>query len=143
MVMRRGLLMISLSALCLVGCSDLEQSTADIRARIDGIDVRESLKDLASCDALSDTFVGLVKSAASSIDDLSQISDGRVPAADLRATVDELSVSQYFELAEKLGCSRIQMQLALANRILDIDTETLDGEILLEQVVEEIQLPTP
>ncbi len=140
---RAKLVVVALLILVLPACAGLEESAADIRARIDAIDVRETLSGLTSCDALSDAFVGLVKRAATGIDDLNEVSGGRVPISDVREAVDELSVSQYFELAEKLGCARIQMQLQLADRILQIDTETLDGELLLEEVVKEIQLPSP
>lgn len=125
--------------LLVVACGAFETTAADLKTRLSEIDVRESLGDLTDCDTLSATFVRLVQTAADNIDNLSEVTSGRVPESDIRVVVDDLAVSQYYEIAEKLGCAKIQMELVLVNRILEIDTETVDGDLFIDQILEEVQ----
>lgn len=69
------------------------------------------------------------------------MTEGRVPESDIRQVVDDLAVSQYYELAEKLGYAKIQMELALVNRLLEIDTENADGDLFIDQILQEVQAP--
>ncbi len=135
---RRGTLLIGLGLL-VVACAGFETTAADLKTRLSEIDVRESLGDLTDCDTLSTTFVRLVQTAADNIDNLSEVTNGRVPESDIRVVVDDLAVSQYYEIAEKLGCAKIQMELVLVSRILEIDTETVDGDLFIDQILEEVQ----
>lgn len=123
----------------LPGCAQLGETAADLRGKLDNIDLRETIGNLTDCDNLSDAFVGLVGVAADNIDGLAEVTDGRVPATDIRKVVDDVSVSSYFEIAERLGCSRIQMQLDLVNQIIEIDTDTVDGDEFIDQIVDQVQ----
>ncbi|HEY5889935.1 MAG TPA: hypothetical protein VIW94_04445 [Acidimicrobiia bacterium] len=127
--------------LLVVGCAGFETTAADLESRLSEIDVGETLSDLTDCDALSATFVKLVQTAADNIDNLSEVTNGEVPESEIRDVVDDLAVSQYYEVAEKLGCAKIQMELVLVNRILEIDTETADGDLFIDQILEEAQTP--
>lgn len=124
-----------------VACAGFETTAADLKTRLSEIDVRETLGDLTDCDTLSATFVKLVGTAADNIDNLSEVTNGRVPESDIRVVVDDLAVSQYYAIAEKLGCAKLQMELVLVNRILEIDTETVDGDLFIDQILEEVQAP--
>jgi hypothetical protein len=137
--MRRTIASLILLALTLSACAGFETRAADLRASLSDIDVKETLSSLSNCDALSDAFVQLVQTAADNVDNLSEVTGGQVPATEIRDVVDELSVSQYYEIAERLGCAKVQMELALVNRILDIDTETADGDLFVEEILKEVQ----
>lgn len=125
----------------LLSCSGFEMTAAEIKSSLSDIDVRGTLSELTDCDTLSAAFVQLVQTAADNIDSLSEVTEGRVPESDIRAVVDELAVSQYYEIAEKLGCAKIQMELALVNRILEIDPDTVDGDLFIDQILVEVQAP--
>lgn len=130
-------------ALAISGCAGLEATAADLRGRLGDMDVRETLRQLSDCDSLSDTFVKLVQVAADNVDNLSEVTNGQVPATEIRDVVDELSVSQYYEVAERLGCAKIQMELALVNRILEIDADTVEGDLFLDELLAEVQAQGP
>lgn len=81
------------------------------------------------------------KPAADNIDNLSEVTNGEVPESEIRDVVDNLVVSQCYEVAEELGCAKIQIELVLVNRILEIDTETADGDLFIDRILEEAQTP--
>lgn len=127
-----------LLALLLVGCSGLEGGIEDLKTRIGEIDLQETMSGLTDCDRLADTFVGIVKDTVATVDETGG-NAASIPAGDLADIVDEVSVSQYYDLVERVGCARIQAQLDLVDRLAKIDANTSAGESVLDQVITNAQ----
>lgn len=101
---------------------------------IDGI-----LEDLGDCDALSATFVAVVREAAEDLDELSERSGGRVPAAALTDKVDAIVDNAYFEVAERLGCNAVSQRVETVERLRDLSPESDAGEGLVDEVISELE----
>lgn len=122
-------------AMTLAGCSGLEGVTDDLRTRIGEIDLQETLSGLTDCDRLADRFVGIVKDTVATVDETGGDA-ASIPAGDLTDIVEEVSVSQYFDLAERVGCARVQAQLDLVDRLRDVEASTPSGESVLDQMID-------
>lgn len=133
-----GVLVVSVFA---AGCAGLEGATERLKEQVQRIDLGESLDGLTDCGALADTFVGLVKDTVDSVDEIAASEGVAPPISDLREMVDELSVSRYYDIVERLGCARIQAQLDLIDKLREIDATTASGDDLLEEMVDAAQEP--
>lgn len=121
------------------GCSSVAESAQGLRDRIQDIDINETLDGLRDCDRLSDTFVGVVRTAADTIDELAAKSDGRLPATEIRGYVDRIAVSQYFDIAEKIGCLQVQQRLDTIDRLRGVETDTPAGTDFLNEILRQVQ----
>lgn len=101
---------------------------------IDGL-----LEDLGDCDALSETFVAVVREAAEDLDELSERSGGRVPAAELTEKVDAIVENSYFEVAERLGCNAVTQRVETIERLRELSPESTAGENLVDEVIEGLE----
>lgn len=126
-------------ALALAACGSVQESAQGLRDRIADIDVNEALDGLRDCDRLSDTFVDVVAKAADTVDSLSERSGGRVPATDVREAVDNIAVSGYFDIAERIGCARLQQRLDTLDRLRDIDPESPAGTEFLDEILRQVE----
>jgi EAL domain-containing protein (putative c-di-GMP-specific phosphodiesterase class I) len=131
-LMRRAL--IAVLALSLAGCSSGSDSEGGFEFSLD-----ETLSGLRNCDLLSETFVTVIKDATDQIDDLAASSNGRIPAAELSARVDELTGSGYFTVAERLGCDAVAQRVETIERLREIDPTSADGADLIGGVIEQLQ----
>jgi hypothetical protein len=125
----------SLLLVALVGCSGLEGATADLKARLENIDLEQTLSGLTDCDQMADRFVSVVKDAVGRVDEFGG-SAAEIPAGDMADIVEEVSVSQYYDLAERLGCARVQAQLDLVARLSTLDAETAAGDGFLDELID-------
>ena len=138
--MRRGLISACVAVLMLVGCSGLEGAAADLQARLEGLDLETALEDLRDCDALSQAFLTVVREAVGRVDDFD--GSGEVGTSEMADIVDEVSVSRYYELAEGIGCARLQAQLDLVDQLRGIDADTPAGDLFLDEMLEQAQAGT-
>lgn len=123
-------------AIALVACSGLEERMADLRERVENLDLNQALSTVTDCDRLSDVFVGVVREAAGQVDRLAERSGVDATSSEFQAIVDEISVSNYYEWAEQLGCARIQAQLDLVDKLADLQTDTPAGESFVDGVID-------
>ncbi len=139
-VVRRSLALVGvLFALLGAGCATVAEGAQGLRDKIESIDINETLDGLRDCDRLSDTFVGVVGTAANTIDELAAKSDGRLPATEIRGYVDKIAVSQYFDIAEKLGCLQVQQRLDTIDRLRGVETDTPAGTDFLNEILRQVQ----
>ncbi len=129
-----------LAALCfLPACATASDTVAGLRDRIGDIDIDATLEGLRDCDKLSDTFVGLVQTAADALDGLSERTEGRVPETDIRDAVDGIAVSRYFDIAERIGCAELHQRLNTIDQLRQLNPDTPAGEEFLEEILREVQ----
>ena len=102
-------------------------------------DIDSLLEDLGDCDALSATFVAVVREAAEDLDELSERSGGRVPAAELTEKVDTIVDNAYFEVAERLGCNAVSQRVETIERLRDLSPDSEAGEGLVDQIIGELE----
>ena len=116
---------------------------SSVQERIDALDFEFDLDaildEVRNCDALSDRLVGLVARGADAVDDLSERTGGRVPETTIRETVDKISVSRFFDLAEQIGCTSLEFRLKAIEDMADIATDTPAGDSLIEEVLRELE----
>lgn len=136
--MKRAVIALAL-CLALVGCDAVAESAQSLRDRLADIDLAQSLEGLRDCDRLSDTFVSVVGSAADALDSLSERTGGRVPETDVRNAVDTIAVSQYYDIAERIGCARLQQRLALLDQLQGLDTQSPAGEDFVEEILRQVE----
>ena len=94
---------------------------------------------MTDCDRLSDVFVRVVREAAGQVDELAERSGVDATSSEFQAIVDEVSVSNYYEWAEQLGCARIQAQLDLVDKLADLQADTPAGESFIDGVLDNAQ----
>jgi hypothetical protein len=135
----RTAVMFLIVALLAAGCSSVQESAQGLRDRITDIDIDETLEGLRDCDRLSDTFVGVVQTAADTVDSLSERTDGRVPVTDIRRAVDAISVSQYFDIAERIGCAEVQQRLNTVDQLRGLVPDTPAGQDFIEEVLNQVE----
>lgn len=121
------------------GCASVAEGAQGLRDRIQDIDINETLDGLRDCDRLSDTFVGVVRTAADTIDELAAQSDGRLPATEIRGYVDKIAVNQYFDIAERIGCLQVQQRLDTIDRLRGVETETPASTDFLNEILRQVQ----
>lgn len=138
-VRRRAAL--ALAAIALVGasCASVAEGAQGLRDRIQSIDIDETLAGLRDCDRLSDTFVGVVGTAADTIDELAANSEGTLPATEIRDYVDRIAVSRYFDIAERIGCLQVQQRLDTIDRLRGLDTDTPEGADFLNEILRQVE----
>ena len=129
------LLVVGLAA----GCAGVAESAQGLRDRIGAIDIDQTLAGLRDCDKLSDTFVGVVRTAADTIDELAAKSEGRLPATEIRGYVDKIAVSQYFDIAEAIGCLQVQQRLNTIDQLRGVQTETPAGTDFINEILRQVQ----
>jgi len=127
------------AALALSGCASVSESAQSLRDRIESIDIDATLQGLRDCDRLSDAFVGLVKTAADTVDTLAEQSDGRLPAVEIRDFVDKIAVSQYFDVAEQIGCLQVQQKLDTLDQLRGVQTDTPAGSDFLNEILRQVE----
>lgn len=136
--MNRRLLAPLLLFLLPVACGQV--SIPDLPSDIgENFDLDAVLDDVRDCDAISRTFVAVVSEAADQVDTLAERSGGRVDPPDLREKIEAISVTEYFRLAERIGCERLQIQAETLDRLRDLDPTGSDGEVLVDTILEEVQ----
>lgn len=129
----------ALAVLALVGCTNVSESAQSLRDRIEGIDIEATLDGLRDCDRLSETFVGVVRTAADTIDNLAEKSEGRLPAVEIREFVDKIAVSRYFDIAESIGCLQVQQRLNTLDRLRGLEPETPAGTDFLNEILRQVE----
>ena len=123
-------------ALILAACGGI---SVQVPSEIEDFDFDKVMGELRDCDRLSDTFVAVVRQMASDLDDLYEISGGRIPADELTEQVDTVVESGYFEVAKRLGCNAVAQRLALIDRLRGVDTGSPAGEDFLEEVIRQME----
>ena len=126
-------------ALALTSCDTATESVTGLRDRITDIDIDATLDGLRDCDRLSEVFVGVVRTAADTLDGLAERTDGRVPETDVRNAVDGIAVSNYFEIAERIGCAELQHRVNTIDQLRDLAPDTPAGEDFLEEILRQVQ----
>lgn len=117
-------------------------SGADIRLPVEigsDIDVDGLFEELRDCGTLSDTFVAVVREAAGDLDELSERTGDRVPAAELAEKVDLVVDNAYFEVAERLGCDAVAQRVDTIERLRRLSPDSAAGEELVEEVIDELE----
>jgi hypothetical protein len=137
--MKRTLIGLIAVLLLTTGCAAAQETAQGLRDKIADIDIDATLDDLRDCDKLSETFVGLVGTAADAVDGLAERTNGRVPETDIRNAVDTIAVSKYFGIAERIGCAEIQQRLNTVNQLRELTPDTPAGEDFLEEILREVQ----
>lgn len=127
-----------ITALSLTGCAGLEDATATLKESIQGLDLDAALDDLRDCEALADGFVAVVREAVARVDEVGGA--GSVATSDMSDIVDEVSVSKYYDLAEQLGCARLEAQVDLIDRLRTLDGDTGAGDAFLDEMIDQAQL---
>ncbi len=136
----RGRLAIAVVTLLTIGaCSSVQESAQGLRDRLSDLSVDSALEGLRDCDRLSSAFVGVVESAADTIDSLAERTDGRVPETQIRETVDNIAVSRYFDIAERIGCAQLQQRVDTLEQLRDIAPGTPAGADLLDEIVRQVE----
>ena len=138
-VRRRLALVVVFLAVVGAGCATVAEGAQGLRDRIQNIDINETLEGLRDCDRLSDTFVGVVRTAADTIDELAANSDGRLPATEIRGYVDKIAVTQYFDIAERIGCLQVQQRLNTIDRLRGVETDTPAGTDFINEILRQVQ----
>jgi hypothetical protein len=138
--MRRQL---SIWIIALTTLSSCGQVTVDLPDDIgSGFDLDSVLDEVRDCDKMSETFVAVVSRAADQIDDLAERSGGRVDPPELREKIEAISVTEYFRLAERIGCERLQLQAQTIDQLRDLDPTGSAGEDLIDAVLDEVEAQT-
>jgi hypothetical protein len=135
----RALVAVMALSLALAACDTVSQSVQGLRDRLADIDIEETLEGLRDCDRLSDTFVGLVGGAADTVDSLAERTNGRIPETDIREAVDKIAVTQFYEIAERIGCAQVQQRLEVVDQLRGLDPDTPAGEDFLEEILRQVE----
>lgn len=125
--------------LMIAGCAAAQETAQGWRDRIATIDIDAALEDLRDCDRLSQAFVEVVQTAAEAVDGLAERTEGRVPVTDIRTAVDNIAVSEYFEIAERIGCARLQQRLDTVDQLRDLTPDTPAGQDFLEEILRQVE----
>lgn len=133
------LVLLLLVALLVGACDSASESVSGVRDRIAAIDIDATLEGLRDCDRLSGAFVGAVRTAADAVDGLAERANGRVPETDIRNAVDGLAVSNYFAIAERIGCTQVQQRLDTIDQLRELSPDTPAGEDFLEEIMRQVQ----
>ena len=128
--------------LLLSSCAAAQETVQGMRDRIADIDIDATLDGLRDCDQLSEAFVGVVQTAADTVDGLAERTDGRVPVTDIRNAVDNIAVSRYFDFAETIGCAELQQRLNTIDQLRDLSPDTPAGEDFLEEILRQVETQT-
>lgn len=142
MVTRRGWVIASVLvvALLLAACeTSAAEAGARIKERVDTISVEDVMADLRDCDKLSETFVGLVQTGADAIDELAETTEGRVPETEVRNVVDKIATNEFFEIAERIGCDRLQSKIAIVDQLRGVDAESPEGTDFLNEILRQVE----
>jgi hypothetical protein len=134
--MRNRLTVLIIALTMLTSCG---QVTVDLPGDIgEGFDLDTVLDEVRDCDKMSQTFVAVVSEAADQIDALAARSGGRVDPPELRKKIEAVSVTEYFRLAERIGCEQLQLQTETIDRLEDLDPTGSNGQDLIDAVLDEV-----
>lgn len=136
MRVRTGSVIVVISTLLLAACGGV---AIDLPAEITEFDFDQVMDELRDCDTLSDTFVAVVRQMATDLDEISEVSGGRIPAGELAERVDGVVESGYFEVAERLGCNAVTQRIQLVERLRDVDPDSPAGEDFLDEVIRQVE----
>ena len=135
-IMRNRLPVLIIAVVTLASCG---QVTVDLPGDIgEGFDLDTVLEEVRDCDRMSQTFVAVVSEAADQIDALAARSGGRVNPPELRKKIDAVSVTEYFRLAERIGCERLQMQTRTLDQLRELDPNGSNGQDLIDAVLDRV-----
>lgn len=133
--MQRLLVTLLASIILLPACSTIE-------SRIDGldldIDVDQVLDEVRDCERLAARFIGVIRTAAEALDEYSAANEGQVPATDISSTVERVAASRFTDIAEQIGCARLQFQLDMIERLEQLDPDSEAGAELIRQIEEQL-----
>lgn len=104
-----------------------------------GFDVETVLADLKDCDTLRETFVAVVRQAAADLDEVSEVTGGKIPSARLEEKVDAVVGKTYFEVAERLGCNAVAHRVETVERLRDLDPASEAGDDLVSEAIRQIE----
>jgi hypothetical protein len=132
--MRQSLLVL---AVLLSACGSVSiEIPSDIGA---DFDIDQVLDEVRDCDAMSATFLEVVSAAADQVDRLAEAANGRVEPMELREKVEAISVSEYFALAERIGCQRLELQVQTIDQLRKLDPEGAAGQELIDVILEQVE----
>ncbi len=137
--MRRRLVAVIAAAVLVAACGAAEGTVQGLRDRIESIDIGATLEGLRDCDRLAGTFVGVVQTAADTVDSLAERSDGRISETDLREAVDNIAVSRYFDIAKGIGCAELDQRIDTIDRLRDLNPDTPAGEDFLGEILRQVE----
>ncbi len=123
------------AAVLLTACAGV---SVELPSEIAEFDVEQVMSDLRDCDKLSETFVGVVRQMAEDLDELSEVSGGRIAADELGDRVDTVVDSGYFEVAKRLGCNVVAQRVEIVERLRDVDPDSAAGEDFLDEVIRQV-----
>lgn len=123
-------------ALLLGACAGV---SVEVPAEITEFDFDQVMSELRDCDKLSETFVGVVRQMATDLDELSDVSGGRIPANELSERIDTVVDSGYFEIAKRLGCNVVVQRVEILDRLREVDPDSPAGEDFLEEVIRQVE----
>lgn len=103
------------------------------------LDVDAMIEGLRDCDAISETFVAVVREAAQDIDGFAEDSNGRIPAAELTERVDLTVETAYFEIAERLGCSAVDHRLDTIERLRRLSPKSTAGTDFVDEIIRQLE----
>ena len=127
---------VSIALLAACGQVAIPEIPTDIGAEFDLDSVLDEVRD---CDRVSESFVAVVSEAADQIDELAGRSGGRVDPPELREKIDAISVTEYFAIAERIGCERLQLQADTLDQLRDLDPGGTDGQELVDTILDGVQ----
>lgn len=131
---------VAAGAVLLTGCAtSAAEAREKIKEKIDNISVEQVLEDLRDCDKLSDAFVGLVRTGADTVDQLAETTEGRVPETEIREVVDRVAANQFFAIAEKIGCNKLQSKLEVVDQLRGVNPTSPEGDDFLNEILREIE----
>lgn len=120
-------------AVVTTSCAAVQERAGDF-----DIDLDSMLDEVRDCDRLVDRMVDAISAAAAAADELAAANDGIVPATRIGEIVERVAVSRWFDLAETLGCLRLEMQLQVLDELRDVAPESPAGRDLLERIETEL-----
>ncbi len=135
--MRRALVVALLVAAA--ACGGVEETVSGLRDRIESIEIEPEavLESVRDCDRISTALVGAVRAVADQIDGAG--GDGLIPATEIRELVDRIAVSRYYEIAERIGCARLALELDTLDRLRDVNPTTPTGRDFLEEIRRQVE----
>lgn len=101
-------------------------------------DLEDVLEELRDCDRLSETFVAVVREAATELDDMAASEDGAIPTGVIAEKIDAIAASTYFDVAEGLGCNIVQQRVETLDRLGDLDPESAAGNDLVTDIIRDM-----
>lgn len=134
--MRQTLLILAVGSVILASCSAVQEQIDSLDFEFDLDAVLAQVRD---CDALAEHLVDLVGRGAQALDDLATGSDRRIPETTVRETVDKITVSRFFDIAERIGCTSVEFRLKAIEDLRELTTESDAGRRLVDEILRELE----